>query len=303
MPGLAALPAVRDLLAEAGVTGPDTNFEAAYARLRAEGQNGLADKIDVEVRAYFSAIEIVDQPTIYDHLLLSLRPKDLIATFNWDPLLVQSHHRLIEAGARDLPDMVFLHGNVAVGACTDHHKQGDLCASCPTCGRPLEPVPLLYPVTEKNYEADAFISYAWSDLRAALADACIVTIFGYSAPVSDVAAIGEFKRAWGRADEREFEQFELIIRPGADHNAAERTWDDFLFSHHFDVFEDFYDSAAATHPRRSAENYFNRFLEAKFTDTNPVPPGLDLADTVAWYGELWAAETAARADRPARATD
>jgi hypothetical protein len=292
MRGLASLPAIRELLHQAGFDQADVDFEAAYAQIRSDGHAEIADRIDTEVREYFADIVIVDEPTIYDHLLLSLRPKDLVATFNWDPLLVQAHDRLTLAGAIDLPDPVFLHGNVAVGACAEHHVYGDVRACCPSCGTPLEPVPLLYPVTEKNYEANDFIARAWSDLRTALANACLVTIFGYRAPASDVAAIAEFQRAWGPADKREFEQFELIVRPGADHEAVRQTWDAFLFSHHFDIFEDFYDSAAANHPRRSGENYFNRFLEAKFTDINPVPRGLDLEATVEWYPDLWAAEAA-----------
>ena len=295
MRGLALLPEVRELLLEGEIKEPEADFEAAYAQLRSEGRDEIADHVDREVRNYFSDIEIVEATTIYDHLLLSLRPKDLIATFNWDPLLVQARHRLVNAGARDLPELAFLHGNVAVGACTEHDVQGDIRAHCPICEEPLEPVPLLYPVTEKDYEADPFISRAWGRLRDDLGRACLVTIFGYSAPISDVAAIAEFKRAWGPVQGRELEEFELVIRPGADPDRATETWDDFIFSHHFEVFEDFYDSAAANHPRRSAENYFNRFLAAKFTDVNPVPRDLNVDETVAWYSELWAAEDAAEA--------
>jgi hypothetical protein len=35
-------------------------------------------------------MEIPDHVTLYDELLLTLRSKDLIATFNWDPLLLQA---------------------------------------------------------------------------------------------------------------------------------------------------------------------------------------------------------------------
>ncbi len=297
MRGLATLAEVGKLLPESGVEQAEADFEAAYSRLCSAGKTDIADRVDLEVRRYFSDIEIVEETTICDHLLLSLRPKDLVASFNWDPLLVQAHHRLIEAGARDLPHMAFLHGNVAVGACMEHHIQGDLRAHCPTCCKPLAPVPLLYPVTEKNYEADPFIARAWDQLRTDLRRACLVTVFGYRAPVSDVAAIAELKRAWGRAEERAFEQFELIIRPGASKQQAAETWDEFIFSHHFDVLEDFYDSSAAIHPRRSAEDYYSRCLEGKFTDVNPVPRGLGIAETVAWYEQLWAAEEAANGHR------
>jgi hypothetical protein len=40
----------------------------------------------------------------------------------------------------------------------------------------------------------------------------------------------------------------LIIRPGADRERVLETWDDFIFSHHFDVFEDFYDSSRRKPP-------------------------------------------------------
>jgi hypothetical protein len=46
---------------------------------------------------------------------LSLREKDVIATFNWDPLLfaacARNHTRT------KLPYIIYLHGNVAIGYC------------------------------------------------------------------------------------------------------------------------------------------------------------------------------------------
>ena len=42
---------------------------------------------------YFSKLELPDHPTIYDYRLLSLRKKDVIATFNWDPFLWLACHR------------------------------------------------------------------------------------------------------------------------------------------------------------------------------------------------------------------
>jgi hypothetical protein len=46
------------------------------------------------VREYFAQLELPVEPTIYDALLLSLRDKDAVFTFNWDPFLFQAHLRL-----------------------------------------------------------------------------------------------------------------------------------------------------------------------------------------------------------------
>jgi len=67
--------------------------------------------LDSAVRKYFGALELPDEPTFYDYLVLSLRPKDAIITFNWDPLLIQAYKRWRHLG-RVLPDLIFLHGNV-----------------------------------------------------------------------------------------------------------------------------------------------------------------------------------------------
>jgi hypothetical protein len=220
MAGLAAIEEIRALLIEAGADSPERDFEVAYAAIRADdSMREIADQVDLAVRKYFSDIEIVDRPTIYDHLLLGLRGKDLIATFNWDPLIIQAYRRLARLGSTNLPHLVFLHGNVALGTCRDDNETGVLYARCRVCGNHLEPVPLLYPVTEKNYEADDFIAGSWAALRQELERAALVTVFGYRAPDSDVAAMTEFKRALGTADRRQFEQFELIGRPGADPEA------------------------------------------------------------------------------------
>lgn len=42
---------------------------------------------------------MTESPTIYDYLLLSLRKKDVVATINWDPLLVQA----LEGSLKEVP--------------------------------------------------------------------------------------------------------------------------------------------------------------------------------------------------------
>lgn len=84
------VPGVADLLKEAKEAGAEisANFETTYAGIRSSGPlDDLADRLEAAVREYFSGLRIPDSATIYDHLCLALRPKDLIASFNWDPLL------------------------------------------------------------------------------------------------------------------------------------------------------------------------------------------------------------------------
>lgn len=57
---------------------------------------------------------------------------------------------------------------------------------------------LLYPVANKNYISDSCIAACWREFNNALKRAYMVTIFGYSTPVSDLAAIEAMKLAWGR---------------------------------------------------------------------------------------------------------
>ena len=75
------------------------DFEAAYSELADRGSDTSA--IDEKVRRFFASLEIPDEANVYDALQLSLRQKDLIFTFNWDPLLVQSRRRLLQRGVSD----------------------------------------------------------------------------------------------------------------------------------------------------------------------------------------------------------
>ncbi len=54
------------------------------------------------------------------------------------------------------------------------------------CGKSLSPMKLLFPIKKKDYSSDIAISKSWKTLNNALERAYIVTIFGYSAPKSDV---------------------------------------------------------------------------------------------------------------------
>ncbi len=116
----------------------------------------VRERLTGAVFDYFAGMRLPDHPTIYDHLVLSLREKDFIATFNWDPFLLQAVERLPH-GVKP-PQMRFLHGCVGVGYCAHHEPVtfGRIGMECRQCGQRTIGSRLLYPVTQKNYNADPF---------------------------------------------------------------------------------------------------------------------------------------------------
>ncbi len=262
---------------------PNTNFEALYSELCEKDPSAeVVRQIDANVENYFSGLQLPDHATIYDRLVLSLRDKDLIATFNWDPFLYQACCRNHHIGR--LPHVVYLHGSVAIGYCPEHRKKGARLASCSVCKKPFTPTRLLYPIKDKDYTADPFISAEWSTLEHYLKYAFVLTVFGYSAPASDSAAIALMKSAWGDVAQRELEQTEIIDIKTEDDLTA--SWEPFIHTHHYDIATGFDDSWAAKHPRRSIEAAWQQIMEAKFIDENPAPAGLNLAGLWSWYRKL-----------------
>jgi hypothetical protein len=270
-----------------------TDFEAAYSQLADRGGSECQTVEDL-VRSYFEQLVLPNEPNLYDLLQLCLRPKDAIFTFNWDPLLVQSRLRLIyhEPDLEQyLPQLCFLHGNVAVGFCSTDRLSGRLGAICGECGGTFEASSLLFPVEHKDYQDEGLIEREWEAVRYYLKHCFMFTIFGYSAPVTDVEAIDLLKQGWGSAAEREFEQTEIINRPGCDHEALRDLWDSFIHTHHYDISESFGSSWLGRHPRRTGEVWWRRFMLNQWVEANPVPADeRDLESLIEWFKPLLAAE-------------
>lgn len=116
----------------------------------------------------------------------------------------------------------------------------------------------------------------------------MLTIFGYSAPKTDLEAIKLLKEGWGNNEIRNMEQTEIINRPGSDHDALRKTWDTFIHTHHYDIHDSFYESFLAKHPPRTGEAYWNQYYEAKFISDNPVPKEVtELRKVVDWFKPLF----------------
>lgn len=263
------------------------NFEDIYSDLVTGGGHlDLVRIIQDRVSQYFEALELPEKPTLYDYLVLSLRPKDIIATFNWDPFLFRACSR--NYGRVPLPRIVFLHGNVAVGYCEADRVKGINGGHCFRCGKPYKASQLLFPVKQKNYNSDPLTSAEWETLKARLRNAYMVTVFGYSAPKTDVEAISLLKEGWGRKEERNLEQIEIIdIRPEDD---LLNSWEEFIHTHHYQITNDYHESWIAKHPRRTCEAMWNQLMECNFLDDNPAPQGLQFGDLLKWFQPFIEAE-------------
>jgi len=188
-----------------------------------------------------------------------------------------------------LPPLYFLHGNVTIGYCQTDNNMGVNWNPCSRCDLPFTPTKLFYPISEKDYHLDAFISTQWAALEHAMKNSFMITIFGYGAPKSDVSAIDLMKQGWGNKYERNMEQTEIINVSSED--KLREIWDPFIHTHHYDVFNSFYNSSIACHPRRTGEAWINQYVDAMFLEGNPIPGDLDFPELWQWFTDLRDAET------------
>jgi hypothetical protein len=260
------------------------NFESFYSDLVASGRDDeLVSEIENRIHSYFSGLQIPDRPTVYDYLLLCLREKDVIATFNWDPLLAQAHERNLNV--KRLPTVLYLHGNVGIGLCNKHRTMGFARQQCENCGRPLDSARLLYPVKQKNYTDDEFIANQWQQLEWYLEHAYWITIFGYSAPVTDVEARELMLKVWSKNSVRDFAQFEVIdTRSKAELTKA---WRDFIIRQNFVSYTKAFQTYLFTHPRRSCDAFAGATMQQRPWKDNPIPPSFQTLDQVQeWISPL-----------------
>lgn len=286
------LPLMNDLVDVVGLDDHLSASEAAWARedfeaffsslCKRSGNHDLIRLLEGEIRSYFSSLQLPETSTLYDQLVLSLRPKDLLASFNWDPLLDQALCR--NAAVVEPPGIVYLHGNAAVGYCEAHRVKGS-SGRCPVCGSAYTPSRLVYPVTRKNYH-EPLLANEWRVLENRLQSSFLLTIFGYRAPETDVEARELMRNAWGSPELGEVELID-IVPP----NELSDRWQPFIFHEHHRTTDTFADSIVASHPRRSCEAMRAELLDAKFVEGNPIPLAGDSLEVLqSWFGLLSAVE-------------
>ncbi len=269
------------LLERAGIS--DSNLEGVYDVLaRTPAYSEIRAELESTIDRYFSSLSLPDLVTAYDELLLCLRPKDIVATFNWDPLLVQAYRR--NAHLRDLPYIAFLHGNVSIGSCAKDRQKGYSWQSCVVCGAPLQRSPLLFPIRDKNYRRDPFIANEWAELEVRLKQAFIFTIFGYSAPAADAAARELLHQYVGGNPSWEFAQVELVdIR---ERKELEDSWQTLFVRQHYGITRSIRSTEAFMFPRRSCDALAGAILQQDPWHERPLPPFENLLDLQRWVGTL-----------------
>ena len=242
-------------------------------------------EIEEIVYTYFDSLKLPEYPTMYDHLLLSLRPKDIIATFNWDPFLFDAWNR--NKDKVPSPEILHLHGNVRLAYCPEHPVYGEHGMYCPQCDRELIPTQLLYPIARKNYPNDSFIKTEWEVLKKGLKGAKTLTIFGYGAPTTDKEAVDIMNSAWDK-NNRLIERIEIIDTK--DKETLWTKWEPFIIRTYIDCPEGFDQSRLANYPRRTCEALLAQTFHGLWVESNHLPLDASFDDLLFWIKPLVEAE-------------
>jgi len=235
------------------------NLEDLYSKLTSDPIYAtICKNLNLEIFNYMSSLHCGAEINLYDKLVLSLTKRDTIATFNWDPFLSQSLFYMSYV-TRDLPNLLFLHGNVAMGICENCKRIGYVNNTCNSCNQVFTPLRLLYPVKEKNYEQNLYIKDAWDNLKRAIDDSWMITFFGYSAPKSDTAAITMMEKTFEESKEKGLKQFE-IINIDDEKNLTE-AYSIFAYKPtRISYIKNFYDSSLAKNPRRTCDCLYSNTM-------------------------------------------
>ena len=133
------------------------------------------------VRKKYARLELPEEFTILDRLVLSLTPNDAIVSFNWDDLVIQAYQRMSEYVPEEmLPILAFPHGNAQAVYDNKHYTSKRIVTSTSWFDSPLN-----MPVDEIDYKSNIFIKSQWRVLDFFIRNAQMITFFGYRGPDSD----------------------------------------------------------------------------------------------------------------------
>lgn len=248
-----------DTICEYGFQAEDLeDFEAFFSSINDDpAYEDLRILLENEIRKYFQKLQIPAEPTLYDYLILSLSEKDAIISFNWDPFLLQAYRRNISVG--NLPKLFFPHGNVGVGICYECHNKGYANCVCPTCGSTFSEMPLLFPVKKKNYWDNSIIEAEWAGARDYLKRAAGLTIYGYSAPSTDVEAYELLKGSFSQSNVKDIAPVTIINRL-ENKDKQLKKWESIYSNRMISYCATFEESLLWQCPRTSLETIFDAIL-------------------------------------------
>lgn len=286
MKNLVEVLGLEPLIAKHGLKYDSESFEATYDALVYSGKYGeLVSEIDEAVENYFKQMSLPDEANLYDYLVLCLRDKDIIATFNWDPFLAKAYQRNMNVvGFEHMPQIAFLHGNVEIGVCHSCKTKGWRYNNCSKCQRQFSASKLLYPVSQKKYSEDEFLDSEWKNLQHHIQHAYFITMFGYSAPVTDAEASKLMFDVWNENTTRELAQIDFIDIK--EKEEIKSNWKDFIVREHYAIQNDFFNTYLAVHPRRSCDAFAMATLQQRPWKDNHFPRGLTLQGLQEWIMPL-----------------
>jgi hypothetical protein len=259
------------------------NIEEIYSELYSNNpKSRIIAELNELIIYYFSALQIPDDVTIYDELILSLQKKDAIFSFNWDPLIMQCYIRNLSI--KELPQIYFLHGNVFIGICEKDKHSGYMGTRCSACGELLIPSKILFPIKEKEYSKDPFIKNEWGLLNHFLSNSFIFTIFGYGAPITDIEARGLMINPWKNNKRKEFNEIEVIDVKSKEE--IDKIWGDLFHKDHRQRRRDIRDTLAFRYPRRSCEAFGSAIMQVDPWKERRLPKFKKLKDLQDWIGPL-----------------
>ena len=284
---------IDSIIAKHGEKYAGENFEDWYSqRVSRKSSEKLCNELEDFIEKYFEHMCLPDEPTIYDYLVLSLRNKDVIATFNWDPFLSQAFNRNKDAiGYENLPKLIYLHGNVTIGICYECKSKGWRYNQCLQCGNKFSSYKLLFPVKNKDYARDDFLFSEWSALQEYIKAAYFFTIFGYSAPKTDVEARRLIHQAWDKNASENHTVMSIIDVKSE--NEIMKNWNEFIVNDDPIIFnKSFFSSYLAAHPRRTCEAYAMASLQQQPWKENKFPRDISLKQLQNWTLQLIEEESA-----------
>jgi len=194
--------------------------------------------------------------------------------------LIQAWNRNYKAVNGNVPHLLFLHGNVGVCICNKCRRQYFGQRFCTKCGGQTESIELLYPVKNKNYASSEYLKTQWNLLSQVINKSYLLTIFGYCAPKTDAEARKILLEAWSTNTARQFTETEIIDI--ADKRYVSSNWEEFFFSHHYQIHKDISCSWLFKNPRRSCDSFSGSTLFCRPWDLKPIPKYKNLKRLHTW---------------------
>lgn len=206
----------------------------------------LYDEFETLVRKKYASLELPEEFTILDRLVLSLTPNDAIVSFNWDDLLIQAYQRMSEfVPEKMLPILAFPHGNAQAVYNNKHYTSKRIVTGANWIDSPLN-----MPVDEVDYKSDIFIGSQWNILDFFMRNAQMITFFGYSGPSSDELDLQHLDELF--AKNKICDKIEIIDKDlDTAMEVAKRLVRFKMQSNWLYPCADFWHSTIAKHPRRT----------------------------------------------------